>query len=211
MINRTLIFIAVIILSSSCAQLVSFHGARTEGAGNLSVSPGVEGIGLIQSPAGGELGSQVLPVAKLEASYGITNNLDVIASASSSLSLLTSLKFKVMGSNETPFALSLMPGYEFQTSPNGGSASISRFHIPVIASLYSSENTGFFLAPKYVIQVEEGGDNYSFPGFSAGVIINRRIKYHIGGGVFVPINTLAVSDGIIYQFGINARIPITFR
>ena len=203
------VLVIIVLMFSSCAQLTVFHTARTEGKGNITITPGVEGIGLLPNgSASGDVGAGLLPVGKLELSYGLTEHLDVIASASTSLSLLTSLKYQMVGDNQSAFSLALMPGYEFQASPNGGANSIYRLHLPLIATFYTAENTGFYISPKYALQVEENNDNFSFPGFSAGVVLERNIKYIIGGGVFLPFNTLTGSQGYIYQFGINARIPL---
>jgi hypothetical protein len=199
----------IVSLFSCCAQLNVFHTARTEGKGNVILTPTLEGYSFTDRNAGGgDLGSGTVPGVRLEASYGLTDYLDISASVSSSLALLTSLKYQLIGSNYSPFALSIMPGYEYQTSFNVDGETRSRLHLPIIASYYPTEDIGYFVAPKYAIEVSEGSDSYSYPGFSAGISIERRVKYVLGGGLFVPWNALTGTEGIIYQFGISARIPI---
>ncbi len=203
-------FISLLFLAS-CSQLTVFHSARTEGKGNLSISPTVEGYGLLEGNnvrGGGNLGNVAVPAARVELSYGLTHNLDAVTSLSTSANLLTSLKYRFIGTNESPFSMAVMPGYEYQTSFNETSTNISRLHLPLIVTLYSSENIGFYAGPKYVLQVESQARNISFPGLFAGINIDRRIKYTIGAGAFLPYDIQTGSQGYLFEVGIAAKFPL---
>lgn len=200
------LFLCVFLLSN-CSQLTVYQTARTEGKRNLTITPMIEGTSQIPRSSGG--GSSTAPGARVELNYGLSEKLDISASVSSAGSLLSSLKYQVLGSNESPFALAVMPGYEYQVSPNGGGEDVRRLHFPIILSYYTSENLGFFASPKYALQIQEGSENTSFPGFSAGINIDRpKVQYIIGAGGFIPITTRIGSNESLFQFGISARIPI---
>ncbi len=205
-------YFLVIFLFSNCSQLAIFHSARTEGKGNLSFSPSLEGFVFRPfASSGGDLGVLGLPGIRAELNYGITNSTDIVSSFYSSGAFLTSLKMRFIGTNESPFSISVMPGYEYQFNllqTSTASGKVNRLHLPIIASFYTTENIGFSIGTKYVLQIEENGDNVSFPGINAGINIDRRIKYTIGGGLFLPFRPLTGTEGFIFQFGVSAKIPL---
>lgn len=206
---RFLYLIISIAVLSNCAQLSIYQTARTEGKGNLTITPVVEGNSLLERGAGTST-SATLPSARAEISYGIRDNLDITANISSYASLLTSLKYRILGNNDSPFAMAVMPGYEYQVSLANSGISVSRLHFPLIFSYFSSEQLGYFISPKYTLQVQEGSENISYPGFSAGINLKMaRVDYTIGASGFFPFSTLAgATNGQIYQFGVGARIPL---
>ena len=200
------------LLLSSCAQFNILHTARTEGKGNITLTPAVSGIGFTDpGAAGGQIGQAVLPFGQLELAYGITDYLDVNANVSTSGNLLASLKFQVMGDNSSPFSLAVMPGYEHQFLYQDGQTRVTRLHIPIIASIYNENNVGLFAMPKVMIQVEEGNENTTFPGITAGIALDKRTRYRFGVGMYVPYNSTVGVQGYIYHFGMSANFLIQGR
>lgn len=206
--SKNIFFFAILFITYGCAQFTPFHTARTEGKGNLTLSPSISGVGLSEQSGAGELGSLFLPYGQLEAAYGLNDNLDVVASFSTSANLLASLKYRIIGTNESGFAFTIMPGYEYQTSIPNNTTRVDRFHIPLIFSIHTDDNIGIFLSPKYVIQVADNVENFSFPGIAAGISIDRRVQYIFGGGVYFPFTSEVGIQGSIYQIGASARIPL---
>lgn len=201
--KRLLYLVIVTALLSSCAQWTMFQSARTEGKGNMTLTGVLEGSSLFEGKTGA-----TIPGGRVGITYGITDRLDIQANVSSSLGLLTSLKYQAIGNNESVFSLSVNPGYEFQVSPNGGAPAVKRLHIPIVGSYYFQEDMGLTFAPSYILQIQEGSNTISYPGISLGINIDRRIKYYIGGGAFFPITSNVGVTGSVYQYGVSARIPI---
>lgn len=203
-----LIIFTLSLFTISCSQLATFHSADTEGRGNMTLSPTVSGYGYSAQAGGGELGSGTLPFAQLELAYGLTENLDILGSISSGGNFKGSLKYRMIGYDDARFSMSIMPGYEYQSTYGNNNNFANRLHLPLIMSIKTSDDIGLFFAPKYVIQVANGEEIFSFPGASAGLVINRKIKYVLGGGTFIPISSPVGAQGYIFQVGASARIPI---
>ncbi len=197
------------ILFYSCAQITPLHSARTSGAGNLTLTPTIDGTGYI----GTVLNSQdalILPGLRAELAYGLTEQFDIIASISSSSSIKTSLKFQLYGDNYSSFAFAAMPGYEYQAAlANGSTQDVSqRLHFPFIFSIRATEVFDYYLGPNLVLQFTDDVQNTAFPGAFGGFEIGNRIKYNIGAGVFVPYTFNIGTDGYLFQFGISAIVPL---
>ena len=202
--------ISVILLSISCAQITPLHSARTEGAGNLTLTPTLDGTVVASSPSNA-FGTQAFPGLRVELAYGLIDKLDILASLNSVGAAKASLKFQVYGDNYSNIAIAIMPGYEYQANifDQGNQSQIQRIHFPLLLSIKGSGNTDFYAGPDLVLHIEDGSENNTILyGITGGLELGNRIKYNIGLGVFLPYSFNTSANGSLYQFGISARIPI---
>ncbi|WP_235290949.1 hypothetical protein [Portibacter lacus] len=196
-------------LLGSCAQLTPFHSARTEGAGNLTASPAIDGTVFI--PSVNSTSFQGLPGGRVELAYGITNKIDILTSLYTSGSIMGSMKFQFLGDNESNIAGAVMPGYEYQSSVivvNSDPETIHRIHVPLIFSIRANEKTDFYIGPKFTYQIDKDDNNTIYSGIVGGVELGTRIKYNIGLGAYLPKTQNTSTEGYLVQFGGSMRIPL---
>lgn len=208
-IRKLFILVVLGLLLSSCAQITPLHSARTEGAGNLTFTPSVDGTGYLGNVQGvNEV--IIAPGIRGELAYGLTDKVDIIASLHSAGSIKTSLKFQLYGDNYTSFAFAAMPGYEYQANiyNAGSTAAVQRLHFPLMVSIRASEIFDYYVGPNLVLQFSDDPQNSAFPGLFGGFEFGKRVKTNVGAGIFLPYTFNIGASGYLYQFGISARIPI---
>ena len=185
---------------SSCASLVHFETAKTNGKENLSMHLNVSGYGLDNQGQDG----QYLPFGEIGMSYGVTEKLDVELSASSGFNGKISAKYQFAGDSLSAFASALEPGIEFQLTDAGEIG--FRYHFPLHFSIHTDSQVSYFVSPKYVLQ--DINEISHFIGISTGLSYMRNVEYFIGAGMYQLANSTAVSPGTIIQFGGGIRIPL---
>ena len=197
---------------ASCGQMTPLHSARTEGAGNLTLTPTIDGTGYINQIRNTSE-AVIVPGLRAEIAYGLTDHFDVIASLNASGSIKSSLKYQIYGDNFSSFAFAAMPGYEYQSNLiNGGTQDIAqRLHFPFIFSIRATETFDYYVGPNLVLQFTDDPQNTAFPGAFGGLEFGQRIKVNIGAGFFLPYTFNIGTDGYLYQFGISARVPLIRR
>jgi hypothetical protein len=203
---KKLILLSIILVSlSACSSLVSFQTGRTIGADKFGVQLNGSVYGFTDNNE-----NFTTPFVEIEGSYGITNWLEAKLALTSAINSKGALKFQLIGTQSSKFALSLEPGLEYQLGNINVSSNaegiIERYHFPVHMSIHDERGLGFYLSPKYMLQ---NADEFThFAGFSTGIAIDRKNTYFIGAGYFIPINAGSGIQGQLFQIGAGIRFNL---
>lgn len=197
----SILFIICLFLTS-CAQLTRLDTGRTVGKGNIELGGFISLYGLDEAQSQ-DLGGVGLPLLGFQTNYGITDRIDINASFNSAGNMYLNPKFQVVGDQESPFALSLLPGGDIQIGDLDGSENpvIFRAHMSAIASFHIDEWAAFF-EPKYVYQ---DITQTHFVGATVGLEykLNNRSDFALGYSYFPVLGTDLARGSNIYNIGFS--------
>ena len=199
---KVLVLFVGFAMLTSCTQTSLLQDARTEGKGKGSMAAVLSAYGTTEES---DI-TAVVPFLCVQGSYGLAEKVDLQLSFSSGGNVLISPKVQVIGNQNSKFALSLNPGFEYQVGSDDGNT-IFRTQYGFISSFHPTEKLAIFLEPKLISQYS-GDDRFNFPGATLGVKfpLGDRFDLSIGGGLFQVRNIDdGINDAVLYNFGIGGR------
>ena len=191
------LFPFLFLLFNSCAQLTFLQDARTYGKNNGHAGATLTAYGT-NDPGNDEvIAGGAVPFGILHGSYGLSDKVDVQYSISSAFNVYGGVKLQVVGDRQSRFALSLLPGLEYQFI-GGNNEGFIRPHLSLIGSFHPSERFAVFLEPKFIAQFFDD-ERFFFPGASLGVKfqVTDRIDVSLGGSLFKVENDDTVSNACL--------------
>ena len=144
--KNIIISVISVVLLSSCAQLSIFQDARTEGKGNTSIAA----TALLHNGSDGpDRIAPYFPVVYAQGSYGLTEKIDLQLSLSSSGTAFLNPKIQIQGDQNSKWAFSLNPGFEYQFGLDQPSQNF-RIHGSFVSSFHPNEKTSWIVQPKFI-------------------------------------------------------------
>ncbi len=201
-----LLFIGLF-FSSSCGQLTSLQTAKVVGKGQMTIGAAAMGYGVDDSISGNEIGTGVFPHVEVFGRYGLSDNFDMGLKLSSAANLLLDGKFQFLGDGDSPFAMAIGAGLEYQfNGVDNNNEFVYRVHVPVYLSFHPSEEFAVYATPRYMVQFAD--DNYNFPGGSFGFSydFNSRLIGMLEGSLYKPFSADNNNDNTsLFLFGIACK------
>ncbi len=209
---RVFIVFLLIFFLGGCAQLTRLDTGRTIGKGNVEVGGFIAAYG-VNEAGSPDLGAVAVPFAGIQTNYGIANKVDINASLNTGGNLYLNPKIQLVGDQESSFALSILPGVDFQfINPDLGRGKIlMRPHASLIMSLHQNR-WALFLEPKYVFQ-NFSDERTHFIGTTLGYeySLNNNWKLALGYSHFYNLDPNPFNGSALYNIGFSAKKLISLK
>ncbi len=199
---KTIYFLFVCMLFSSCAQISSFQTARTtpKEEGEFGASVDITGVSDLFD-TGESFG---VPSISLWGRYGVGEKTDLGFKISSLLNLMFDVKQQIAGDQNSKFAFALGAGLGF--FPAG--KLVWQYHLPVYLSFHPSERFAWYLTPRYINQYK-----VNYLGSSIGFMVGRKAKFAMELSLSQAMNDLDTQDDLnlgasLFNIGWGIKVPI---
>jgi hypothetical protein len=196
-----------VVLLAACANYATFQEADTVAGGQGKTGFGATYTNYQVQDADGTKESVNVPALNIWRRQGLTDNLEVHASAWIPLGASAGVKYQLLGNrHKAGLALSLGVDFGFlqigAKDANGdtANATIVDTYVPVYLGYRLSDAFALYASPKFIFRYETtGGGTDSLAGGTLGLALGAQTTLHLEGGVIYDSGLSAPA----YQAGVG--------
>ncbi len=185
-----------------------YQSARTEGKGKTALlasadfsygsdmeeaEPGCVGCGY----------SGYAPNLRVSLNHGVTEKLDFSLAYGVPIGIKANLKMMFLGSNESKFAMSAMPGYGYYLGHH--------FHFPLLATFRIKKNMDLTLAPAFIHFISNENSRISSIGGEVNFQFGRKMQYNLAFSLYHNQSNYALQNPFNSNIGLTFKRPINLK